>query len=133
MLVAETSRNYLFHVGSRKTMRRKRKLEPPDPNSKVIKERDRKRHRVDKICESIEQMEIETNPPPTFSSTEPPPLQIFIKTMSGKTVTVCCHLNSTIAYLKEVIEDKEGIPWAGQRLLWAGKELQNSYFATAWD
>eukprot|EP00494_Astrolonche_serrata_P034632 UN34901 len=56
-----------------------------------------------------------------------PPLQIFVKTMGGKTVTVSCGEEDTILYLKTVINDKEGIPTMGQRLLWGGKELQNHY------
>merc|ERR1719273_1409140 len=88
-----------------------------------------KRRRMEAICTSIEQMDIE--PPKRRNmlnkNCTKPSLQIFVKTMGGKTVTVSCGSDDSILYLKTVINDKEGIPTMGQRLLWGGKELQNQY------
>ncbi|KIM42095.1 hypothetical protein M413DRAFT_47127, partial [Hebeloma cylindrosporum] len=54
-------------------------------------------------------------------------LQIFIKTLTGKTIVVPAKLSTTIAQIKDVVNDREGIPPKGQRLLFAGKLLQNHH------
>jgi ubiquitin len=52
-------------------------------------------------------------------------MNIFIKTLTGKTITVDCEINDTVEMLKEKIQEKDGIPIDQQRLVMAGKMLEN--------
>lgn len=52
-------------------------------------------------------------------------LIIIIKTMTGKTITLHVKPGCTIEYLRNKIQDSEGIPPDQQRLVFAGRQLEN--------
>lgn len=62
---------------------------------------------------------------------EPRYAQVFVKTFSGKTITIKAALNDTVYAFKKQIQAREGVPPEDVRLICAGNSMGDGAFVAA--
>lgn len=61
------------------------------------------------------------------------PWQIFITTLTGKTITVVSHPLATVNSLYDVVYEREGLRFLDMRLIYGGKQLDRDRFLSDYD
>ena len=54
-------------------------------------------------------------------------MQIFVKTITGRTIVLDAESSDSVRCIKEKILDKNGIPIDSQRLVFSGKPLEDDH------
>ncbi|XP_058448014.1 uncharacterized protein LOC131428249 [Malaya genurostris] len=55
-------------------------------------------------------------------------MQIYVKTLTGRTIVLSVEATDSVESLKKKVEEREDVPPNNQRLLFAGKQLEDGRF-----